>query len=542
MQTQKQTQTTSNGSHGRPLFSDSKATKELIAALTGSVIPAEDDQHFSNGANVEAVRLVAGDDVDRLVIPQGMSLETAKEYIAEQEEEATSFLEQTFVIDSFHPVDALICLTQIIHEISDGWPRAKSHEVDMGFFGKFTIPKSPITVKTGPGEDEAQTVLLAKFEPTVLEGGHIFPQLCRSGHLHVEVRTRQNRSGFAQLLEREVKKRLRTGSIYKGKAIELTYGGEESDELKAHEPTFMDISGITRADLVVPSYIDAALDVEIFSRIQMPDMLAEMGVKFGHGVLLSGPYGTGKSMTGEIIAAEAVRNGVTFISCTAENLVRAYRDASRLAPAVVFVEDIDRAARSDAKEAHGRSDALNELVNTLDSAGTKANDDVMVVFTTNHKESIHPVFLRAGGRTDAIIEMPRPDAEVASRLVRRYCVDKNGNSLLADMSDEELVDACRGFDGMTPAFISEGCQKAKVRAGMRRRMQTATDGEETTGLGQVLVITADDIRQVAEAIRSHFELVEALHRSETVSSAMPAMMQMLLAKMMASGGGVVVDI
>lgn len=160
--------------------------------------------------------------------------------------------------------------------------------------------------------------------------------------------------------------------------------------------------------------------------------------------------------------------------------------AKQYAPCVLFCEDIDQVTAGD-----DRSEALNEILNTLDGVDTKSAP-IITVLTTNHIERINPGFLRAG-RIDTVIEMKAPDAKAAAKFVQLYGVDAQGVSLLH--SDINLESCGTALEGLVPAFISEVVQKAKSSAIYRH------------GVNIVGQITTDDVCVAARSLKSHIQMV-----------------------------------
>ena len=144
-----------------------------------------------------------------------------------------------------------------------------------------------------------------------------------------------------------------------------------------------------------------------------------MGAKIPKGVLLVGPPGTGKTLIARAVAGEA---GVSFLSISGSDFVELYvgvgasrvRDlfeqAKKVAPAIVFIDEIDAVGRRRGAGLGGghdeREQTLNQLLVEMD--GFSANEGVIVIAATNRQDILDPALLRPG-RFDRQIYVGRPD-------------------------------------------------------------------------------------------------------------------------------------
>lgn len=279
---------------------------------------------------------------------------------------------------------------------------------------------------------------------------------------------------------------LREGSIYKGQAIKVSYEwqreGNDFDPSE-HCPHFISLAGTSEADLIFGEEVENALNIGLFTPIEQADACRRYSVPLKRGVLLYGPYGVGKSLTANVTALKAGRNGFTFIYLDSVlDLKKGLQFAAQYAPAVVFAEDIDRCVNGD------RSLSMDEILNTLDGVDTKGGE-IITVFTTNHVEKINPALLRMG-RLDTLVEIKEPDAAAAIRLVHLY-----GRGLFA--ADVDYTKVGEVLKGNIPAFIREVVERAKIAAIARLH------GGEIRG--QVLEA---DLLAAASAMRTHAEMLK----------------------------------
>jgi len=230
----------------------------------------------------------------------------------------------------------------------------------------------------------------------------------------------------------------------------------------------------------------------------------KLGIGLKRTVLLSGRYGTGKTLTALLTASIAVQYGWTFIQVLpGDNIDEAFNVAVAHEPAVVFFEDVDSAAGANGQ----RNERINTILNTLDGMLAKSAK-VVTVLTTNHVGEIERAMLRPG-RIDKIIDLGKVDAESIVRMIRGYI----GDRLSGELDGDKLMSVA---DGYTPAFVSEACQQALLYSLDR------TDGKVN---GQM--IEEQDIVRALVGLRAQFELMSSSHvvRQDSISSAFESMVK-----------------
>lgn len=319
-----------------------------------------------------------------------------------------------------------------------------------GFFGE--TPPTFITVPIN-AKGETVEVFLGRFSIPGADG-FLESQRDYNDGLWIKGKLRQKALPVLRLLVRKTKERLATDSIYKGKAFRVgmeiqTEGFDQ--KLTMQNPEFIDVNFMP-AELTLNRDTYDLLTAGLWTPIERTAQTKYFKVPLKRGVLLQGPYGTGKSLTALLTARKAQTNGWTFIYLKdVKDLKRVYPFAARYAPSVIFAEDIDLVVRHEEKE---NEDGVNMLNNVLDGIDSK-DKDIILVLTTNHIEKIPKSMLRMG-RFDAMVEYHLPDAETTARLVEQY----GGTDINWD--DFDLAAVGEMLQGNQPSTIGEIVQRSKL--------------------------------------------------------------------------------
>lgn len=397
---------------------------------------------------------------DALMIPNGMSPQQAIDLLERQRDYLEEEVEISRVYEAF-PWDGANALKVCLQK-TFGWAAA---EGTPGFFGK--RPPQMITIEVGFGE--TVRIPWGRFSLPGVKGYIQTGASRANGRICFAISgvvKRKDEANIEKLLA-EVGEYLKVNSIYAGKAIKISFRNEDGDLLEMPEPKFLDTTHVSREMLVYSKEVEAAIETNLFTPITRINDCIANGIPVKRGVLLGGPYGTGKTMAATVASKLAVDAGITYLYVPHSNeLADAIEFAKQYdrTACVIFCEDIDRAVTGE------RSVEMDDILNILDGIDTK-NSKIIVVLTTNHLENINPAMLRPG-RLDAIIDVQAPDAEAVQRLIRLY-----GAGTVA--TDTDLTDVGNLLAGTIPAVIAEVVKRAKlVQLGLQ---QPGTKVENITG-------------------------------------------------------------
>ena len=238
--------------------------------------------------------------------------------------------------------------------------------------------------------------------------------------------------------------------------------------------TFQDVAGADEEKQELAQIVDFLRDPKRYSRL---------GAKIPKGVLLVGPPGTGKTLLARAVAGEA---GVSFLSISGSDFVELYvgvgasrvRDlfeqAKKVAPAIVFIDEIDAVGRRRGAGLGGghdeREQTLNQLLVEMD--GFSSNTGVIVIAATNRKDILDPALLRPG-RFDRQIYVGTPDWRGREAILKVHAKDK---PLADNVNLEALSKATAGFTGADLANLLN--EAALLAAGKGRAVITMRDLEE----------------------------------------------------------------
>lgn len=379
----------------------------------------------------------------QIIIPEGMTYLTAIEHLNTrmQYEEQTVSISET--VDAF-VWDGALAFQKAMREIF-GWSDAVPVKT---FFGE--NPPEMISIETGYRKTEL--VPWGQFKVPGVTGTLATSTNLDDGMVKFAIGAqikRKNEKKIRALIKR-TQELVDTESIYKGHAFKLRFKDENGRADPTPMPKFLNLTKVNPEELVFSEAVQGAITTNLFAAIENTEKCREFKIPLKRGVLLYGPYGTGKSLTSYVTAKKCEENGWTFLYCErADELAAMVKMAHHFQPAVVFCEDIDRSVSG------VRTVAMDDILNIVDGIESKGVE-IMVILTTNHVEEINQALLRPG-RLDAVINVLPPDAVAVQKLLRVY-----GRGLIPANAD--LTEVGKKLAGLIPAVIREVVEKAKLSA------------------------------------------------------------------------------
>lgn len=224
---------------------------------------------------------------------------------------------------------------------------------------------------------------------------------------------------------------------------------------------------------------------EIVDFLKNPEKFTEIGARIPHGLLLVGPPGTGKTLLARAVAGEA---GVQFLSISGSDFVEMYvgvgagrvRDlfeqARKIAPAIVFIDEIDAVGRKRGSGLGGGHDEKEQTLNQLlvEMDGFAPNLGVIVMAATNRKDILDPALLRPG-RFDRHITVNYPDVKGREAILRVHTRNKPIGP------DVDLAVIARFTGGFTGADLENLTNEAALLVARKNRKAiTMEDIQEAT--------------------------------------------------------------
>ena len=231
-------------------------------------------------------------------------------------------------------------------------------------------------------------------------------------------------------------------------------------------------TGVTFADVAGQDEAKESL-VEIIDFLHNPQKYAAIGAKLPKGALLVGPPGTGKTLLAKAVAGEA---SVPFFSISGSDFVEMFvgvgasrvrdlfQQAAKVAPAIIFIDEIDAIGRTRDSKFGGndeREQTLNQLLAEMD--GFDSSTGVVILAATNRPEILDKALLRAG-RFDRRIIVDRPNLAGRYQTLR---VHTKNIKLAEDVDLHKIAQATAGAVGADLANLVNEAALRAVRLGRK---------------------------------------------------------------------------
>ena len=249
-------------------------------------------------------------------------------------------------------------------------------------------------------------------------------------------------------------------------------------------------TGVTFRDVAGQDEAKESL-VEIIDFLHNPQKYAAIGAKLPKGALLVGSPGTGKTLLAKAVAGEA---RVPFFPISGSDFVEMFvgvgasrvrdlfQEASKVAPAIIFIDEIDAIGRSRDSRLGGndeREQTLNQLLAEID--GFDSSKGVVILAATNRPEILDKALLRAG-RFDRRIIVDRPNLEGRYQTL---LVHTRNIRLAEDVDLKKIAQATAGAVG---ADLANLVNEAALRA-VRMGRQTVNQEDLLTSFEVVIAGT-----------------------------------------------------
>ncbi len=246
---------------------------------------------------------------------------------------------------------------------------------------------------------------------------------------------------------------------------------------------------------------------EVVDFLKNPGKFTAIGARIPHGMLLVGPPGTGKTLLARAVAGET---DVQFLSISGSDFVEMYvgvgasrvRDlfeqAKKVAPAIIFIDEIDAVGRKRGSGLGGGHDEKEQTLNQLlvEMDGFARTEGIIVLAATNRPDILDPALLRPG-RFDRQIHVGRPDVKGREEILKVHAKDKK---LDASVNLKTVARSTAGFTGadlsnllneaaimaardnrpvLTMEDLNEALMKITAGPAKKSRVQTRKDLKET---------------------------------------------------------------
>jgi len=275
---------------------------------------------------------------------------------------------------------------------------------------------------------------------------------------------------------------------------------------RARKPVDPETVRVTFADVAGIDEVEAEIN-EVVDFLRQPEKYRRLGARAPKGVLLTGAPGTGKTLLARATAGEA---DVPFFSASASEFIEMivgvgasrvrelFAEARKVAPAIIFIDEIDTIGRTRGANAFGghdeREQTLNQILTEMD--GFSGTEGVIVLAATNRPDVLDPALLRPG-RFDRTIVVHPPDRKGRADIL---AVHTRKVPLAKDVSLDELAASTPGTTGADLAnLVNEAALLAARRGETEVFQHDLMDALEKVQLGTArnVVIPENERRRTA---------------------------------------------
>ena len=224
---------------------------------------------------------------------------------------------------------------------------------------------------------------------------------------------------------------------------------------------------------------------EVVDFLKAPERYVRLGAQIPKGVLLVGPPGTGKTLLAKAVAGEADVQFLSvsgsafiemFVGVGASRVRDLFEQAKKVAPAIIFIDEIDAIGKSRASGGpmggnDEREQTLNQLLAEMDGFSTE-HAPVIVLAATNRPEVLDPALLRPG-RFDRQVLVDKPDYEGRIEILKVHIKEVKLSK------DVDLKEVAKMTAGLAGADLANIVNEAALLAGRANKDEVqATDFKE----------------------------------------------------------------
>jgi len=368
----------------------------------------------------------------KIIVPVSMNKLEASQELERQYHDEETIIEVARQFNDWNWKDVLVAVKKAAEQ-HFGWVQGKTKHT---FFGTERPKDIEVIVDIKSGKKITETCFYGAFTASAWENAEMN---VGPGLISCEVKKRYSNEvkKFFDLIQTI----LDNSSIYRGKSITVT---KKEDPWKNVSLDF-EVFELKISDKIVLND-----DIE---RIVQNFVIDDLGDEGKRCYLFSGNYGNAKTETAMRVGGAGLNKGLAFFYCKDASVFHMLlKQAVNYQPCIVFLEDVDEIGSGEQRDAD-----MNRILNTLDGVQTK-NNNLTVMFTTNHENKINSA-LRRPGRIDLVVKFGNPDTHSIEKIFKLYLekLDKEYNGKKSGLDYKKIVKQCGDVPG---AVVAEVCKRA----------------------------------------------------------------------------------